>query len=210
MKTEDLIQALARQAGAQEPDVERRFGAAEAAGIAVAVALFIAILGPRADIAEAVQTPWYLLKLALMACLALLTYPIVTALARPGASVPAKRLFIAALALAGAVAADLAFVGAGGAVSRLIGRNAVDCMVLIPVLAAGPLVAALVALRHGAPTRPGLAGAAAGLFSGAVGGLLYGIFCPDDSPLFIAVWYTIAIAAVTALGVIGGRLTLRW
>jgi hypothetical protein len=34
--------------------------------------------------------------------------------------------------------------------------------------------------------------------------------CPDDSPLFVAVWYPIAIAFMTAVGAALGARLLRW
>jgi hypothetical protein len=66
------------------------------------------------------------------------------------------------------------------------------------------------ALRRGAPARPGLAGAIAGLTAGAVGACLYALSCPEDSPLFVATWYSLAIAAVTAVSFLVGRRWLRW
>ncbi len=210
MRTEDLIERLARQAGEQAPPVESRFGAAEIAGVVVAVALFLVLLGPRADFSEAIGTPWYPIKLVLMGALAVFAFLIVTSLARPGARVPIGYLLFFAAVFAAAVLADLVVVGADGAASRMIGRNAQHCVFFIPLFATAPLIAALIALRHGASTRPGLTGAAAGLFSGAVGALLYGMFCPDDSPLFVMVWYSLAIAIVTAAGFIIGRSALRW
>lgn len=210
MRTEDLIDGLAGQAGEQAAPIEKRFGLAEAVGIAGAILLFLALLGPRADFADAMKTPWYPIKLIIMGGLAVFAFSVVTALARPGARVPAYYLLLVALAVAAAVLADLVLMGADGASRRMVGRNAVDCVSLIPILAAAPFVAAFIALKHGAPTRPGLTGATAGLFCGAIGGFLYGIFCPDDSPLFVAVWYTLAIAMVTAAGFIAGRVALRW
>jgi len=44
--------------------------------------------------------------------------------------------------------------------------------------------------------------AAAGLVAGGLSAALYATHCTDDSPLFVATWYTIAIAAVTVLGAI--------
>ncbi|HUI21148.1 MAG TPA: NrsF family protein, partial [Methylocella sp.] len=58
--------------------------------------------------------------------------------------------------------------------------------------------------------RPALAGAAAGLLAGAIGAAFYATHCPDDSPLFVATWYTLAIAFVTAIGAIAGARLLRW
>ena len=39
---------------------------------------------------------------------------------------------------------------------------------------------------------------------------IYAWHCPDDSPLFVATWYTIAISMVTAVGFLLGRRLLRW
>jgi len=66
------------------------------------------------------------------------------------------------------------------------------------------------AWRHGAPAHRGLAGAAAGLAASAVGAALDAWHCPDDSPLFMATWYTLAIALVTLVGYGIGRKALRW
>jgi hypothetical protein len=65
-------------------------------------------------------------------------------------------------------------------------------------------------LRQGAPEHPALAGAAAGLFAGAIGAHLYATHCPDDSPLFVAAWYTLAIAFVVGTGALAGSRCLRW
>jgi hypothetical protein len=74
-----------------------------------------------------------------------------------------------------------------------------------------PILAALLfGLRYGAPTRPVLAGAGAGLLSGALSASLYIAHCPDDSPLFVAAWFTLAIAISTGVGALAGRRLLRW
>jgi hypothetical protein len=68
----------------------------------------------------------------------------------------------------------------------------------------------LVALRRGAPLRPGIAGAVAGLCAGGLGAALYATHCIDDSPLFVAVWYSLAIAVVSLVGAVAGSRMLRW
>jgi hypothetical protein len=72
------------------------------------------------------------------------------------------------------------------------------------------LAAALVGLRHGAPTRPAVTGAIAGLLSTGLAATLYASHCTDDSPLFVATWYTIAAALVTAIGALAGPRVLRF
>jgi hypothetical protein len=61
-----------------------------------------------------------------------------------------------------------------------------------------------------APTRPALAGAVAGLLSAGLAATLYAAHCTDDSPLFVATWYTIATALVTAVGALIGSRVLRF
>ncbi|TIP83456.1 MAG: DUF1109 family protein, partial [Mesorhizobium sp.] len=93
---------------------------------------------------------------------------------------------------------------------RLVGSNMVICLSFIPLIGIGPLAVFLAVLRYGAPTRPVLAGAVAGLLAGGLAATFYAAHCFDDSPLFVATWYTIAIAILAALGALGGRLFVRW
>ena len=72
------------------------------------------------------------------------------------------------------------------------------------------LCAFLMALRQGAPANPGLAGALAGLASGGIAATFYASHCIDDSPLFVIVWYSIAISLVTLAGFLAGRRWLAW
>ena len=74
--------------------------------------------------------------------------------------------------------------------TRLVGNNSGACMTAIPLLSLPLLAAALVGLRHGAPARPAVAGAIAGLLSAGLAATLYASHCTDDSPLFVATWYT--------------------
>ena len=50
----------------------------------------------------------------------------------------------------------------------------------------------------------------AGLFAGGVAAAIYAAHCPDDSPLFVALWYSLGIAIVALVGGLAGRLALRW
>lgn len=210
MRTEDLIEALARDATCDRASVARSLAIGCAAGAGVAIVLFLATLGLRADFRHAVLTPWYVIKIVVLFSLVVAAVPVVEALARPGARVPAARLVLPALLLGLAIFGDLGALGAPGSLTRLEGRNGFYCITLIPMLAAAPLVGTLFALRNGAPTSPGLAGLAAGLLGGAIGGLLYALYCPDDSPLFVATWYPIGIGFVAIAGGLIGRAALRW
>ncbi len=116
---------------------------------------------------------------------------------------------MAPLLLAAAVALDLA-TGEREWLRRLVGQNALHCLLLIPMLSFAPAAALLFTLRSGASLDPTATGARAGLLASGLGATLYAVTCPDDSPLFIATWYTIAVGAVTAVSAYVGRYALRW
>jgi hypothetical protein len=94
--------------------------------------------------------------------------------------------------------------------TRLIGNNARACMMSIPLLSLPLLAAALIGLRHGAPARPAVAGAVAGLLSAGLAATLYASHCTDDSPLFVVTWYSIATALVATIGALAGSKVLRF
>ena len=83
------------------------------------------------------------------------------------------------------------------------------CLTAIPMLSLPLLIAALIGLRHGAATRPMLTGAVAGLIAGGIAATFYASHCIDDSPLFVATWYSIALALVALVGAVAGRWVLR-
>ena len=48
------------------------------------------------------------------------------------------------------------------------------------------------------------------LMAAGLAATLYASHCTDDSPLFVAAWYTIATALVTAIGALAGAKLLRY
>jgi hypothetical protein len=50
----------------------------------------------------------------------------------------------------------------------------------------------------------------AGLLAGGIAATFYAAHCTDDSPFFVATWYPIAIAMLTACGLVLGRRFCRW
>jgi len=212
VKTSDLIRALAADSEVRAMPPGRALALALIPGVAIALGLHFAVLGLRPQLFALLGEPRLLLKLCLTFLLAALSGPLVLRLVRPGAGVRRAALMLAIVPalLAAADLAELLAVPAAEWGQRLVGTNAMFCLKTIPFLSAAPLVAALLALRQGAPENPSLAGAAAGLFAGAIGAALYAMHCPDDSPLFVAAWYTLAIGFVAAIGAVAGRRLLRW
>lgn len=212
MRTDNLVQALVADSRARQTPLDRQFALAIAIGFAISAGLFWVTLGPRPDIAEAATTLRFDLKIAESLLLAATAIALALRLARPGASTASQAMLMAAAPalLAIAVIAELFVVPAGQWQASLIGANSFICLTAIPLLSLPLLAALLLALRHGAPASGGAAGAVAGLAAGGFAAALYATQCVDDSPLFVATWYTIAIGAVAILGAVLGRQVLRW
>jgi hypothetical protein len=131
-------------------------------------------------------------------------------LTRPESPAARRWLLLAPLVILFAgIALDLA-IQTSPMRTRMIGTNALLCLSSIPLLSLPFLVAAFAALRRGASTRPGLSGAVAGLMAGGLGATLYAAHCVDDSPLFVAVWYSLAIGVVAIVGALAGQRWLRF
>jgi hypothetical protein len=211
MKTEQLIRALAADQRRMVP-VSSVLIAALLAAAVVSAMIFALRLGPRPDIAAVAMDTRFLFKFAVTLLLAATAIAATLRLARPGADTAYWLLALAAAPglLVFGVLVELVVMPSSSWGARLIGTNWRYCLTYSPLLSLPPLAAALIAMRHGAPTRPALAGAVAGLLAGGLGAALYAAHCTDDSPLFVATWYTIAIAGVTIVGSLLGRYFLRW
>jgi hypothetical protein len=211
MQTNDLIEALAKDTRSQGPSPMLVLAGAAAVAIVIAAAVFFAVLGPRPDFAHAMGTSRFVLKFVVTGALAATAFACTARLARPGESLRGTALLLLAPAiLIVAVAVEFQAVPSVDWEARWIGTNSLVCMMSIPLIGIGPLAVFLAALRYGAPTRPRLAGAVAGLLAGGMGALFYAAHCPDDSPFFVATWYTIAIAGLAVVGALAGQRLLRW
>lgn len=212
MKTDALIEAIVSDLTPSRIGLRRMVALWLIAGAFVSALLFVLAIHARPDLAAAASTPRLWFKFAVTTSLVIVALGLATRLATPGVS--ARKWVYALLApvalmLLG-VAAECLAVPSSLWMTRLVGHYAIYCVTLIPLLSLGPLVALLIALRGGAPENPGLAGAAAGLLASGVGSTIYALHCTDDSPLFGAAWYTLAMAAVTLAGFFAGKRWLRW
>jgi hypothetical protein len=211
MKTADLIDLLAQDAPVRW-GLSRRVAMAFAAGAAIAAVVLLFGIGLRPDLSAAGHTMRVQFKFLFALTLLTGAAGVVPQTGRPDAE---RGLWPAALAAAPvllglAVFAELLATPAQSWMPRLVGENAMYCLALIPLLAVAPLTCLLLALKESAPARPGVAGAAAGLAAGGIAAFLYASHCPDDSPLFVAVWYSSAVAIVVAAGWFAGARLLKW
>ncbi|WP_029350906.1 DUF1109 domain-containing protein [Bosea sp. 117] len=211
MKTDELISLLSVDA-----PVRRRLGQALAValvvGVVISAVLLIGTVGLRHNLVSVFETARVLFKIGFTLLLAGVATLLAARIGRPDASArrPALLLLLPLASLVAAVAVELAVLPEEAWAASWEGAHAAFCVFFIPVLSLAPLLGILWAMREGAPRDPGLAGAAAGLAAGAIGGALYAWHCPDDSPLFVATWYTLGILIVASLGYLIGRRLLRW
>lgn len=212
MDTNELIKALAADTRRPGPSMNAVWLGGAIGALVLAGFVFSILLGPRPDIADAAETVRFLFKFVITITLAAAAFAAMRVAAWPEAE-PRKLLpylgIAPALVVCG-VGLELLVVPSDAWAARLVGTNSLVCLTYIPLIGLAPLALFLRVLRHGAPSRPALSGALAGLAAGGIAATFYAAHCPDDSPLFVATWYTIAILALTLLGAAGARWAVRW
>ncbi|MFN3812677.1 MAG: NrsF family protein [Roseateles asaccharophilus] len=211
MKTEALIDLLARQAGPARPQpVARRLLPAWAGGGMLAAVLALGLSGPLPLAAFASPTPW--IKLLPAALLAALGWLWLRQTARPASPTrPARRRLESAwllLALLGV--GSLWLLPAGARMSALLGSSWWQCPLTLATLAL-PALLLLLRAAQGLPIiRPRQAGAALGLLAGCTAAAAYALSCPESSPAFVALWYSAGLLLSMAAGAALGARRLRW
>jgi hypothetical protein len=212
METDQLIRTLAADNAYRARPVGFMLALALLSAAPVSIAIFFAGLGVRPDVMTAMHNPFFDLKFAVTLALAISAIAVSLHLSRPEASLQGWGwlLLIPAGILVAGIGSEMMMPQRLPMMTRLVGSNSRVCLTAIPLISLPLLVAALIGLRHGAPARPAVAGAIAGLLSAGLAATLYASHCTDDSPLFVATWYSIATALVTAIGALAGSRMLRF
>jgi len=212
MDTDQLIRTLAADNAHRARPVGLVLALALLVAAPVSLALFFAMLGIRPDVSSAMRNPFFDLKFVVTLALAFSAIAVGLHLSRPEASLRGWSLLLL-------IPVGFLVAGIGGEMmlpqrlpmlTRLVGSNSKICVGAIPLISLPLLAAALVGLRHGAPTRPAVTGAVAGLLASGLAATLYAAHCTDDSPLFVATWYSLATALVTVVGALAGRKVLQY
>ena len=212
MKTEDLIKAISADAELNQPSLRLSVVAALVAGLAVSIAFFQMELGVRENAWESLGTLRFPFKFVLTLSLAIPALAAAYRLARPEAKLGnlGWLMLTAPVLMFGAIALELSAIPVAEWWDKLTGQTAWSCVTSIPAMAVAPLIAMVAVLRYGAVTRPRLASLAAGLATAGLSATLYASHCPNDSPLFIATWYSIATAIVVLFSLLVAPRLLRW
>lgn len=213
MKTDDLIAALSTDlppASGRRLNQKLFFCLIAAALLVLMVVGFW--LGFRADIMPAIRGPVFWAKGTYTASLAVGGFWLLARLGRPGASARAPLILLGVVfaTAIGLALIELLTMPMPERMPAVMGDSARACVPYIFVLSllAAPLV--FWAARAYAPTRPALAGAAAGLLTAGLAATLYGLHCPEYTAAFVAVWYSTGVAVSATAGALIGRIVLRW
>ena len=212
MDTDQLIRTLTADNAHRARSVGFTLMLALLAAAPVSLLMFFAELGVRPDVMVAMRNPFFDLKFAVTLALAISATAVSLHLSRPEVSLRGFGWLLLAPVgiLAAAIGGEMMMPQRLPMMTRLVGKNSLVCMTAIPAMSLPILAGALIGLRHGAPSRPAVAGAIAGVLSAGLAATLYASHCTDDSPLFVATWYTIATALVTAVGALAGSRFLKF
>ena len=211
MKTDDLIQALSADLPpARQLDRWLLLWMIPAGLVVLAVVGLW--LGYREDLMAAMRGATFWAKAAYTIAMAVSGFWLLDRLGRPGVSARPPLILLAALLIGviGLALFELAVMPMPERMPAVMGDSARICAPNIAILSlfAAPFVFG--AARAFAPTRPMLAGAAAGLLTGGLATTLYGLHCPEHTAAFVAIWYTMGMAVAVAAGALIGRFAFRW
>jgi hypothetical protein len=213
MKTDDLIAMLSADV---EPVDHRRtvrtIGAAVAAGAGVAVAAVVVALGLRSGLDNSWSFVPVLLKVAFAFALLVPASIFLIRLARPGGERGTSLALLAFpfLAIVVVAAFSLALAPSVHWSGMVAGRDWLECILSIPLIAIVPFAMLVWAVRRAAPTDLARTGALVGMVAGCLSAAGYALHCVDDSVPFVALWYGGTIALCTFAGWTLGPRLLRW
>lgn len=181
-----------------------------AAGALTGVLMILVWLDLRPDLAVAVAQPFFWLKAAYPAAVAVLALVTATWIARcrmsgllalAGAAALASAMLIAAAVQASSMTA--------GALAALYWPDAAVCVGNVLVIAAPMLALAMAGLRDIDLEQPALTGFACGLFCGGVAATVDGLHCWQATYAFVGPWFTLAMLLCGAVGAGAVKLLAR-
>ena len=189
--------------------VKRRRAAREAAVLvalgSAELALVVGMGLMRPDMGRVVLSPYMMWKMGGLALLAGVTCAIAIRSFAPPAT-PRRGVLLAvglaALVIFGGTFVTPAVDSGRSLLERLAPVHGLLCATSIVVLAMPIMAALAVLMRRAAPVHPKDSALASGLAGSTLGALVFTACCPMNDPLYIAVWYSVAVVAVA--------LAARW
>jgi hypothetical protein len=212
MNTEDLINSLVIELRpASRWHIAQRLVVGVGVGVAASIALLFALMGPRHDLMEVLATGAFWTKATFTLSMAAASLFIVSHLARPEQGrTHLWFLAVPVLAYLPLGIDELVRTAPADWGPMLFGHGWRHCTWLIFGLSVPIFFGLCWAFRQFAPTRLELAGAMAGICSGAVAAVVYCLHCPTDAAVFALTWYTLAFILAGGAGAFLGRRLLDW
>ena len=213
MKTRDLVARLTNNVSPVDRNaVQKLLNRALIQGLAGDAMLLTVLYGVRSDMPQLIWTTMFWTRLAFPLSVIAAAMQLADRLGRPGA--PLKLAwFVVALPIATmlfAAAAILLVTPTGYRLQLMLGMTWRTTTASIVLLSLPSLAAIMHAMRQLAPTRLALAGAGAGLLSGAQGVLVYSLYSAEMAIPFWGVWHVLAMAITSAIGATIAPCWLRW
>lgn len=213
MKTDDLISMLAKNEPA--PDLAaltRTLVALVAGGVLLSFLLVYFLLRLNPALGTVVASLWFWVRFAFVASLAGLSWWTLRRLGKPGVAGRVRwwPLLLPFIALGLLASMLLMQAPPETRIAMLMGTTWRVCSMLIALVSLPLFVAAFLIVRHFAPVRLRFTGAVLGLFAGAMAALVYTLHCPELSPTFLVVWYSLGMLISAAVGAALGERLLRW
>jgi hypothetical protein len=209
MKTDDLIALLSSHV---EPVRPRRVG--WILGGAVGISAVLATCGTMFALGIRPDLVWSALVLKLAFSLAVLVPASIylIRLARPGGerNTPIAIMALPFLGIMLVAGINLAYEPVAHWDHMITGRDWLECLISIPIIAIVPFAVLVWAVRRMAPTDLVRTGAFVGLVAGSLSAAGYAFHCMDDSTPFVALWYGGTIVLCTLAGATLGPRLLRW
>ena len=201
MSIEALIRDLSADlAPVQQRSVKREAGFLVALGIAE-LSLLVMVGAMRPDMQRVILSPIMTWKIGSLTLLAGVACTVAIRSFAPPASSRRGLAFtsaLAALAIIGGAFVTSAADNGRALIDRLMPVHGLMCAAAIVVLALPMMTFLAVLMRRAAPVHPRRSALATGLAASTCGALIFTVCCPMNDPLYIIVWYSLAVAAVTA------------
>jgi hypothetical protein len=168
----------------------------------IELVLLLSVGAMRPDMGRVILSPFMVWKIGSLALLAGLSCTMAMRSFAPPA-LPRRGLRIvlglAGLAMIGGLFLASSVDRGRSLLDRLAPVHGLLCAVSIIVLSLPMMAALAVLMRRAAPVHPGQSALASGFAASTCGALVFTICCPMNDPLYIVVWYSAAVAVVTAL-----------
>ena len=179
--------------------------------IALEVAVLLLIVGhtPRADLAQQVRDPWYLVGVGIFALAGVIGASFALRAAVPGREPRAMEIgFLLVLTVASAFLLLHEPFNASLSVGKFIATG-LPCALGIMMFAALPWFALLWAVKRAAPLSPGLDGALIGAAAFLCSFALMRVDCPIDEGLHLFMWHFLPAVGGIALSAFVGTVFLK-